>query len=475
MRWDSRGSTTIRLLSLSRPRGTFFGGVFLPDEKALTGRAPIEVFPSGETVFVPMLQHDGLESTYCVEVGVEVRQGDVIGRPEAGRRSAHIHAPVDGRVKAVTRVETPHACDVRAVEIEPAPDDGLSGATAPTLQEEPTDWRQLVERVREAGIAGTEPDGSDAAELLAEAGRRGVRHVIVSAMESEPYLTSAYRMLVENGGLLLRAADLVGRLLGTHRLWLAVDRAHARLARQLYAEARGLSVRVQRLRNKYPQGAPPLLVRTIVRREIPYGGRPLDVSALVLDAASVFAIGRAVYRGTPCTSRIITVAGEAASRPGNYEVPVGLPIRRLVEHVGLRGPAYRLVVGGPMTGATVSSMDTVVTKRVGAVMLLSEDQVPRHSPGPCVRCGWCLEDCPVGLDPPSILAAAEAYEHRTSPSEPARRTKQTTRAEAGKLKEIASLFPHACLGCGICTYVCPAGLPLAEGLERARTMVPAKV
>ena len=455
-----RRSAAIAWVSLNRSRGTFFGGVFLPDEKATTGHRDIESMPNTGSLRVAMRQHAGAESTPCVRAGQDVQAGQLIGQPGADGDAMPLHAPMSGRVSGIVRADTPHACGVPAVEIEP--DGRDEWTTAAGTPPEKMTFESLIELVRRAGIGGMARDGSATADTLAAAAAHGVRHVIINAMESEPYLTAEYRILLEYGHLATRTADLIAGLLGAARLWLAVDRANGYLISELRRLAHGTRVRVLPIRNKYPQGASALLVRSIVGREIPYGGSPLDVGAVVLHGCTVLAIGQAVQAGRPCVDRIVTVAGDAVSVPGNYRVSLGTPVHRLIEHVGLRRPVKRIVVGGPMTGVAIPSPDVVTTKRVRAVLLLTDKQARPSRPGPCIRCGWCLEDCPVGLDPPSLLAAVEAHSH----GDPA--------GESGRLDRIGRLLPHACLGCGVCSYVCPARLPLTEGVARACTLVPVR-
>ncbi len=432
--------------------------MFLPDEKATTGTRGIEPLPATGPLRVSMRQHNGIEATPCVDAIQRVRAGQVIGRAEGDSEALPVHAPTSGYVTGIVRVDTPYAADVPAVEIEP---DGrnewvaLAGTAIDTI-----DLDTLIDRTRQAGIGRIVRAAPPPGDLLSTARDRGVRHVIVNALESEPYLTATYRILFEHGHLVVSTADVIARLLGAHRAWLVLDRANSYQVGELRSLAHGTALRVLPLRDKYPQGSVPLLVRSVVGREVPYGGSPLDVGAVVLDAASVWAIGQAIHEGRPCVSRVVTVAGDGVSRPGNYEVPLGTPLHRLIEHVGLQGAVCRVVVGGPMTGVAVSSLDVVTTQRVGAVVLLMEGLVPDRRPGPCIRCGWCLEDCPVGLDPPSILSAVETYHAEVHPN------------GVDLLDEIARFYPHACLGCGVCSYVCPAGLPLTEGLARARALVP---
>jgi electron transport complex protein RnfC len=431
----------------------------LPGEKAATGGKAIEKLPAAGRLTVAMCQHAGPASRPCVETGQRVLAGQVIGDVGSVAGAVLIHAPTSGRVAALVKVDTPHGCDVPAVEIDPDglnewvspgdPDRLSDRGREPKGADEPPDIQSLIERVAQSGIAGLGPDGSAAAQTLATALQKNVRHLIINGVESEPYLTAEYRILFEHGRLVIRTADLIARLLKVQRSWLAVDRANATLIRELRRLSHGTPLRIASLPTRYPQSAVPLVTLSVVGREVPYGGTPLDIGTLVLDTPTLFAIAQAIYHGRPCVSRIVTVAGDAAARPGNYEIALGTSLRQLIDRVGLGSPLKRIVVGGPMTGLAADSPDMVTTRRTAAVLLLSARQVAVRRPGPCIRCGWCLEDCPVGLDPPGLLEAVESLD----------------------VNEIARLLPHACLDCGICSFVCPAALPLAEGAARARTYV----
>lgn len=378
--------------------------------------------------------------------GQSVALGEVVSLSPRTAHEGPIRSSVSGRVQGFVRVETPEACDIPAVEVEP--DAQSRRVNRLELVGEPSDTGALIETIRQAGIVDAE--GRSIARLLSQARQREARYLVVNAMESEPYVAVEYRLLWEHGRLVIGTADLIAKLMGIQRSWLALDRANRSLLRELRAVVQGTTLRLAPLNNKYPQGAVPLLLFSILGREMPYGGTAVDLGAVVLEPSTLLAIGLAIREGRPQVSRIVTVAGEAAERPGNYEIPLGTPLRHVLECVGVRTGLRRLVIGGPMTGRAIDSLDAVTTKRTQAILLLSDRQITNRRRGPCIRCGWCLEDCPVGLDPPSLLAAVES----------------------GTVEEIRSLYPHACVGCGICTYVCPAGLLLADGVARARARVP---
>jgi electron transport complex protein RnfC len=193
-----------------------------------------------------------------------------------------------------------------------------------------------------------------------------------------------------------------------------------------------------------------LLTWAVTGREVPYGHTPEDVGVLVVELPTLAALAAMAEQSAPMTHRVVTVTGPSARRPGHYRIPVGTAFADIIRHVGAQRPIARVVDGGPLTGQSVESLDAVLTKQTRAILLLDRDSDRIPSPGPCVRCGWCQEDCPVGLDPQALL----------------------DRMERDRLTEAAGLYPHACTECGVCSYVCPAELPLAEAVGRLKQLVP---
>lgn len=429
------------------------------------GDRPVGSLPPARRLHVPLIGTSHEQPAPTVRTGETVRRDQVIARSDP--RGLCVHAPLSGRVSNLSLVDTPHACDVLSVVIEPDPDQAPAADDA--LSPDDIDLSGLLGRLRETGVVSTTSSGPALVKLLEQTMDRTVHHVVVNGMESEPYLTAEYRMLSEHPEALVAAAATIMQVVHAHRLWLAVDRTHHVLVERLQAAAKRTPCRVRPLPNKYPQGAVPLLVHRLLGREIPYGQEPLDIGVLVVDVASLWATAWALA-GRPFTSRVVTVAGDAVSQPGNYEIPFGTPVDHVIKQVGLVAPIDRAIIGGPMTGQTVSNLSCVTTPHVGALILLTDEQPVARAPGPCIRCGWCTDDCPVGLDPPSVLDAVEAYHLDADLLAKHRDRGKINLTE--RVEELAALYPHACLGCGVCSYVCPASLPLAEGLARACALVP---
>lgn len=434
--------------------GTFYGGVFLPAEKERTQDRPIEPLPIPKKLYVPMLQHCGRPAEPCVQIGQAVRCGELIGR-SSGSDCPAVHASADGVVRAITICDTPHEPEVPCVEIDTeraAVPHVTSATTASTIDE-------LIAHVSEAGIVDHDSighGGMPTAVRLREAAARGCECLIVNAMESDPCVTADWRILVERADDVLAGAKRLAGLLRARDVWLAVDGSKRGVVSHLATRAHGSAVQVAILANKYPQGHPALLVKAICKREIPYGGDDLAVGAVVISVGTIVAIESLLRSGMPMTQRLVTVTGDAAERPGNYTIALGTPIRHVIEHVGLRESPSAIIVGSPMTGVAVRRLETVVTKRTTAILLFADGgggplgEMIAASPGACTRCGWCQEDCPVGLDPAALLSAADRR----------------------RLDRAAAFRVHACIGCGLCSYACPARLPIAESIRALQHEVP---
>ncbi len=422
-------------------RGTFYGGIFLPSEKSSTEDLPIEPLPLAKRLFVPVAK--GAVPT--VHDGDRVRAGQRLARSDSGHEDTF--CPVDGRVRALAVTATAWDSDVLAVEMDVQQD----RLTPPSTAASPPDWTAIAEdAVTRAVLLGggsvRTDNGGLATEQIEQARQRGGSHVIINGMESEPCRTADHRLLVEFGAMIVGAAHRLHEYVGAKRTSIAVDTAKTDLVRTIQVLTKGTPIRVVELQNRYPVGTDPLLVQTLVGREIPLGREALDVGALVLGVDTVFHLGRALADRVPATARVITVAGSAIDKPGNYWVPNGTPVRHVLKSVGVQSQPSQLIVGGPMTGKSLSDDDVVLTMRCPALLALPPREGTPAPPTACVRCGWCAEVCPMKLEPALLLQAIELQQER----------------------QLARLHPRACIDCGLCSYVCPSSLPLASSISDVR-------
>jgi len=449
-RW---GGILINISRFIRRRRSFHGGLFLPVRGWPVSPVSIMDFSCPPVLCVPMVQHDGPASRVVVEVGREVKAGELIGRAEAPG-SLNVHAPFAGKVTGVCKVDTASAFEVPAVRIETSGQGNFEAGDGDGSRSlEGLDIEGLVEVAEAAGLTDFGRPALGLADKLARAGSAQVSDIIINAIPAERMLSAKKLILAEYFEDILTAAGWLHGALGAGRIWLAVDRADRELVNRCRSGAGGKAVRVIDLPNKYPQGSPILLTKVIAGHEVPYGGSTLDVGVLVLELELLAGLVGAVRGSGPMVDRLVTVAGPAAKNPGNYRIPVGTRYADVLECVSLADSVVRIVEGGLMTGRVIGSLDAVVTKQTSAIILLGHDTDRIPNPGPCIHCGWCQEDCPVGLDPQALLDVLE----------------RDRRARAGEL------YPHACIDCGLCSYVCPAELPLAEAVMKLKELVPIDV
>ncbi len=420
------------------PRQKLDGGLFLPDHKSITARRPIEEMEIDGPLHVPLQIRRDLPATARVEPDDCVLGGELLAHAD-GSDSVSVSAPTSGKIVALERVWTAADGFLPGAVLEP---DGRDEWVQPRQRWES---ESFVWQLADCGVMCTTPRGPGHA-LIRAAAAASVTDLIVNAMETEPYLTADLRSLVEEPGRLIDATCEIAGALGARRVLFVLPFRHRRVVARMEAEARGRFVEVVPLANRYPQCDPIVLVKTLLDREVVPGGSVLDVGAVVVPLAMVRATGDAVLGGRPVTQALMTVAGDAVDHAGTYRVPVGTPMRRIAERAGLIGPVARAISGGPLMGVPLGRDDAVVTADTTALLLFS-DGGPRPNPVPCIRCGWCVEDCPVGLDP-SELMHLEA-EHECDPIDLARL--------------------RVCVDCGLCSYVCPAQLPLAASIKRARS------
>lgn len=427
---------------------SFFGGVYPTTRKGITRRKPIAPLSlSPKEVVIPLLMCADGPSTPLVRPGDPVTVGQPVAR--RGETGAAAHASVSGRVSAIE--DRPHPWGGQSPAIVIHNDDRNEPYDRRMLPLDPLrlTLEQAVERVAAAGVVGMGGGCFPAWEKLARSAGR-IDTLIINAAECEPYVTADYRLLLEKGEHILRAAQALAQCLGCERTALvtegdklsAVETVERRLRR-----GGGGRVRILPVRTRYPLGAEKQIIQTVTGREVPPGGSPLDVRCAVFNVATVYAIHDALFQGRPVTHRAVTVTGGAVTRPRNLWVPIGTPLRHLLKLCGgLREEADRMLIGGPMMGIPLTNLDAPVTKDTNSlVCLASWEHKPDTPPGVCIRCGKCVAACPMHLAPTIIRRALEEQ----------------------NAKKLAKYHLEDCNSCGCCSFICPAQIPLVETVALA--------
>ncbi|HSW46992.1 MAG TPA: RnfABCDGE type electron transport complex subunit C [Phycisphaerae bacterium] len=419
--------------------------MYLPTYHSVAITEPIRDLPLPNRLVVPLLQHEGGAADPIVKVGQLVAAGKVIGKA-SGSGAVCVHAPAAGRVMRISHVVTSYYVDAPAIEIEIKE----TGADHPSWRETghplPNDINGWADAAERAGIVSGRPGPVGLGTQLRQATNHGPSDVIINGLPSEPLVISPSELLRRHTDVVAGIVASLRKSLKASQAWIAVDRGDRDLLNRCRQTVRGKNIRVSALRNKYPQAAPVLLTWAVTGKEIPIGRQPEDIGCLVLEVEALLALAEAVRSGRPMIDRVVNVTGPAVARPGLYRIPVGTRMADVLRHVGLSRTVVQVIDGGPLTGRSLETLDAVVTKRTSAILVLSHEHDHVPTPGPCIRCGFCQDSCPVSLDPLALLNAAECGDDAA------------TRA----------LHPGACLACGLCSYVCPAELPLARAATRLK-------
>ena len=438
---------------MSTGTGTFQGGVHPNDGKELSKDTPcLAVMPKGDLVFPMAQQHLGAPSRPIVAVGDKVLMGQRIGEA-SGFISAHICSSVSGTVKAIEPRLTPSSAMVESIVIEndgqytPAPGVGEKRDYTQMSKEE------IREAVKNAGVVGMGGAGFPTHVKLTPKDDNAIDYIIANCAECEPYLTSDYRMMLEEPDRLVGGLKVILQLFPNARGIIAVEDnkpdAIALLQEKVKAEEK---VEVRVLKTKYPQGSERQIIYACTGRKINSSMLPADVGCIVDNCDTVISIYRAVCESTPLMRRVVTVTGDAVNKPRNLIVKTGTLYRELLEYVdGLRCPPEKVLSGGPMMGVAQTSLDVPVTKISSALLCMEKDPVARYASTHCIRCGRCVTACP------SRLVPQKMYECSTR----------------GDLEGFQKLNGMECFECGACTYVCPAKLRLTQAFKQSRQAVQA--
>jgi electron transport complex protein RnfC len=438
----------MRLLGLR----TFRHGVHPPEAKDETSGLAIRQFPFAPLLVVPLVQHLGKPSLPEVREGQSVVRGQRIARPD-GFMSVSMHAPASGVVRRIALAPAITGRMVPAVYIAPQPGSTQEVAEGRPCRLETATRDEIVAAIQDAGVVGLGGAAFPTHVKLKIPDGESVDTLIINGAECEPYLTTDHRVMLEQREDVLTGIGYLLKLSGAKRAIIAVEANKLDAAEHMRAGLTGgLPVAVEVLRVKYPQGAEKMLIRALLGREVPSGGLPLAVHALCVNVATTAEIGRLLPHGRGIQERVITVTGPAVVRKGNYRIPIGTPLRFLLEQVGVEEDVSRVFLGGPMMGAAASSLDIPITKGTSGVVAFDETEADRthRKVHPCIRCGYCVDACPMLLDPSSLDLLARNGEYERM-------------AEEFHLMD--------CFECGCCSFVCPSHIPLVQQFRLSKAAV----
>ena len=427
------------------------GGIHPAEHKELSNQLPIQPAPLPARLILPLSQHLGAPAEPCVSVGERVLKGQLLAAAN-GLVSVPVHAPTSGTISAIGPQPFPHVSGLPAPAIV-LDSDGLEQWT--TLQPCP-DYRhleatELLEKIRQAGISGLGGAGFPTAVKLTARAQQKIHTLIINGTECEPYITADDLLMREKADALISGIDILVQLIQPDAVLIGIEdnKPEAIAAVRAALSERSYSLKV--FPTKYPSGGEKQLIQILTGREVPSGGLPADIGMLCQNVGTCVAIHDAVVLGRPLISRITTLTGTALARPMNVEALLGTPISELLEFAGLdRKQLSRLLMGGPMMGFTLPSLDVPLIKTSNCLLAASRDELPAPAPAlPCIRCGDCAEACPASLLPQQLHFFALGQQH----------------------EQLKAHHLFDCIECGACAYVCPSSIPLVQYYRAAKSEI----
>ncbi len=425
---------------------TFRGGVHPREDKEATEHKTVEVLPLPGRVFIPLSQHTGAPSKLVVQKGTPVKTGTLIGEP-GGRISAATHASVSGTVADVA--DLPHPLTGRrgpTVIIDSdgtdTPDDAIKERDYSAFTTE-----QIVETLRLSGVVGLGGAAFPTYFKLIPPKEKPIDTLLINGCECEPFLTADHRLMLEQPAEIVEGVAIMARVLGVKGVTIVIEDNKPDAVKVMTGAAASSGFTVRRLKTKYPQGAEKQLIKACVRREVPSGGLPMDVGCVVQNVGTALAVRDALRLNRPLYERVTTVTGPAVREPKNLRVRVGTPVKSLIEFCGgYSTEVGKLIMGGPMMGIAVSTDEVPVLKGTSGVLILGRAATvfDEHD---CIRCGRCIEACPMGLAPQRLNNLI--------------RRGQLEAAKAEHVKD--------CIECGCCAWACPAKIRLVHQFKYAKS------
>ncbi len=431
---------------------TFIGGIHPYEGKELSENKPVQVLlPKGELVF-PMSQHIGAPAKPLVKKGDHVLAGQKIGEA-GGFISANVISSVSGTVKAIEPRRVANGAMVMSVIVE---NDG-EYKTVEGLGEERDPASLTKEEIRnivkEAGIVGMGGAGFPTHVKLTPKDENAIDYVIVNGAECEPYLTSDYRMMIEEPEKIVGGLKVILQLFDKAKGVIGIENnkpeAIKKLTELVKDEPR---ISVCPLKTKYPQGGERSMIYAVTGRKVNSSMLPADAGCIVDNVDTVISVYMAVCKSTPLMRRIITVTGDAVAEPRNFNVKLGTNYQELLEAAGgFKSEPEKIISGGPMMGQALFTVDILVSKTSSALTCFTKDEVSANEPTACIRCGKCVSVCPSHIIPVMMMDAA-------------------LRNDCEKFEKLNGM---ECMECGSCTYVCPAKRPLTQAFKEMRKTVAA--
>ncbi|WP_227719317.1 electron transport complex subunit RsxC, partial [Yersinia proxima] len=419
----------------------FDGGIHPPEMKLQSSRVPMRIATLPEQLIVPLQQHLGPEGELRVSTGERVLKGQplTVGRG----RTVPVHAPTSGVITAIAPHTTAHPSGLAELCVHITPDgEDRWREQQPWADYSLRDKTSLLERIHQAGIAGLGGAGFPTASKL-QGGLNSVTTLIINAAECEPYITADDRLMQEHASEVVLGTQILMYLLQPQQVLIGIEDNKPEAIAALKQALRGQNkIQLRVIPTKYPSGGAKQLTKILTGKEVPFGKHSSSIGVLMQNVGTVVAIKRAIIDDEPLIERVVTLTGDALSKPGNFWARIGTPVLHLLKLAGFTPQNQPMVImGGPLMGFTLPSLDVPIVKISNCILAPTEAEMGLPEPEQsCIRCGLCVDACPAGLLPQQLYWFSRGEEHEKARNH--------------------NLFD--CIECGACAYVCPSNIPLVQ-------------
>lgn len=424
----------------------YYGGIHPSEHKELSEHLSLVRFPDPLTIVVPMSQHAGAPAQPIVEVGQYVKMGEKIAEAQ-GFVSSPIHASVSGTVVAVEpRLHTVSGTDVLSIVIQSDGTNTLHESVQPAGDLESLTPEEIIDIVREKGIVGMGGAGFPTAVKLKSP--KPIEVVLLNGCECEPVLTADHRVLLEYADDVIYGLKAMMKASGAQKGVIAVEDNKPDAVALLQEKTENLpNIEVVVAKTKYPQGAEKMLIKRVMGQEVPRGGLPMDVGAIVSNVSTAKAISDAIQTGMPLIERVVSVSGELMNKPGNYIVKNGTSVKEIINHCGgVKDDDVTIKIGGPMMGVQVENLNVPALKCSNGIIAIE----PTYKEAvECIKCGRCVDVCPMQLRPLYFTKYALTQDW-----------------EGMKAQNVMD-----CIECGCCAYICSSKIPIVDRIKIGKTAI----
>lgn len=431
---------------------TFPKGGIHPEDNKLSAEKSIEVLPLPKTVSIPIAQHIGAPAEVVVAKKEKVKVGQVIATAK-GYVSSNIHATVSGVVTKIDTVLDSSGYKKQAVIIRVKDDEWVEGVELDDVLKKDFDLskEEIVEKIMAAGVVGLGGAAFPSHVKLVPPKDKKAEILIINGVECEPYLTADHRLMVEKPEQILVGIDILKKALDVEKVAIGVE-ANTPDAVALFEQLtkKREDIKIYPLMVKYPQGGEKQLIKAVTGEEVPTGGLPIDVGAIVHNVGTVYSVYEAIQKNKPLVERIVTVTGKSLENPANYKVRIGTPVADLINAAGgMPEDTGKIINGGPMMGKALKDITVPVTKGTSGILLVPEEEGRRGPMQNCIRCSRCVGVCPMGLEPYLLMTLVEK--------------KLDERAKEEDLFD--------CIECGSCNYICPSNRPMLDYIRLGKKVI----